>query len=190
MIFTNNYSGQGTLFFHTGYTKEAAKCEISDIRFIPAEPFPKKNECASNGDFSDGLKKWNFWQITASEGSNLISQVKEDGYNCCLIKGQVGGKLMGLAQAVKATSGTVYKLSASVKSPNKTEKSFLGARVAFYINKKEKQLIWTYNTDGWEEKSLIFTNNYNGVATLYFHTGYTTNACEALFKNISLIKQK
>ena len=96
-----------------------------------------------------------------------------------------------MSQAVSVVSGAVYKLSANVKSLDAKEKTLFGARVAFYApGQKEQQLLWTYNTKGWEDKNLIFTNSYSGAATLYFHTGYTTNSCTALFKDLSLFKKK
>jgi len=190
LIFTNRFSGQATFFFHTGYTKPAAKCEVTDVKFISAEPFIKSNDCAVNGDFKSDYKGWNLWQIKAEEATGTISRVSNDGAPYILIKGREGGKLMGLSQAVSMTSGTVYRLSAAVKSKDSDSKAFFGARAALFVKgQKEHQLLWTYNTKDWEEKSLIFTNRVSGVATLYFHTGYTTNACEALFKNISLIKR-
>lgn len=190
LIFTNRFSGQATFFFHTGYTKPAAKCEVTDIQFASAEPFIKSNECAVNGDFKSDYKGWNLWQIKAEEATGTISRVTKDGAPCILIKGREGGKLMGLAQAVNMTSGAVYRFSAAVKSQDGTPQAFFGARVALFAkDQKEQQLLWTYNTKDWETKDLIFTNNFKGAATLYFHTGYTTNACEAFFKNISLIKQ-
>ena len=190
LAFTNQYSGQATFFFHTGYTKPSAKCEVTDIRLIPAESFPKINEVASNGNFKDELKGWDFWNVKGEEASNAVSRVTDKEEACVLIKGQPGGKLMGMCQAVNLTSGTVYKLSAAAKSEDQTPKAFFGARAALFANgQKEKQLLWTYNTKGWVERELIFTNCISGPATLFFHTGYTTNECRAFFKNISLIKK-
>ncbi|MBR5900737.1 hypothetical protein IKZ40_00125 [bacterium] len=191
LIFTNNFSGLATLFFHTGYTKPQAKCEIKDIRFIPQEKFPKSNECASNGSFKDDMKGWDFWNVKGAEASNAVTRVADQDETYVLIKGQSGGKLLGLCQAVNLTSGAVYRFSATARSKDQTPKAFFGARAAiFAAGQKEKQILWTYNTKGWSEKELIFTNSVSGTATLFFHTGYTTNACQALFKNISLIKKK
>ena len=191
LVFTNLYSGVATLFFHTGYTTNAALCVVKDISLVPENPFPRKNLCSFNGDFKDGTKGWTFWQIPAAEASNLITRVSGDSGDCVEVKGQTGNRLMGMSQAVSVVSGAVYKLSASVKSQDEKGKTLFGARVAFYApGQKEQQLLWTYNTKGWEAKTLIFTNSYSGAATLYFHTGYTTNSCTAMFKELSLVKRR
>ena len=191
LVFTNRVTGMATLFFHTGYTTNAATCLVKDISLIPANDYPKANICSSNGDFKNDLKGWNFWQITASEGSNIIKRVSEGEEAHVLLEGRSGGRLMGLSQAVSVVSGAVYRMSANVKSQDVKEKGFFGARVALYApNQKEQQIVWTYNTKDWEAKNLVFTNNYSGAATFYFHTGYTTNACEAMFKDLSLIKKR
>ncbi|MBR5946182.1 hypothetical protein IKZ80_03765, partial [bacterium] len=176
---------------HTGYTTNAAYCFVKDISLAPENPFPRKNLGSFNGDFKDGTKGWTFWQIPAEEASNFITRVSGEFGDCVQIKGQPGNRLMGMSQAVSVVSGAVYKLSANVKSLDAKEKTLFGARVAFYApGQKEQQLLWTYNTKGWEDKNLIFTNSYSGAATLYFHTGYTTNSCTALFKDLSLFKKK
>lgn len=191
LSFTNRVTGVATLFFHTGYTTNAATCLVKDISLIPANKYPKANTCSSNGDFKNDLKGWNFWQVSAAEGSNLISRVSEGDDNFVLIKGQSGNRLVGMSQAVGMVSGKVYRITANVKSQDVREKTLFGARVALYApNQKEQQIVWTYNTKGWEAKNLVFTNNYSGAATFYFHTGYTTNACEAMFKDLSLIKKR
>ena len=191
LVFTNRVTGMATLFFHTGYTTNAATCLVKDISLIPANDYPIANICSFNGDFESDLKGWKFWQIPASEGSNLIERASGEYGNCVVVKGQPGGRLMGMSQAVSVVSGAVYRMSANVKSRDAKDKGFFGARVALYApNQKERQIVWTYNTKGWEAKSLVFTNNYSGAATFYFHTGYTTNACEAMFKDLSLIKKR
>ena len=190
IVFTNRFSGVATLFVHTGYTTNAAECLVKEIKLLPENKFPKRNMCSYNGDFLDGTKGWNFWHISGMEASNLITRVSGDYGSCVTVKGQAGNRLMGMSQAVSVVSGAVYRLSANVKSQDQREKTFFGARVAFYApDQKEQQLLWTYNTKDWEAQSLVFTNNYSGKATLYFHTGYTTNACTAMFKDLSLIKR-
>ncbi|MBO7543889.1 carbohydrate binding domain-containing protein [bacterium] len=189
VVFTNDYSGLATLFFHTGYTTNKADCVVKEIALVPENPYPSKNICSSNGDFKEGTKGWNFWQITEAEASNLITRVSEGDSSHIVINGLPGKRLMGMAQAVNVVSGTVYKLSAKVKSQDKSK--LLGARVALYApNQKERQLLWPYGTKDWEEQTLVFTNSFSGAATLYFHTGYTTNSCTALFKDLSLIKRR
>lgn len=190
IVFTNRFSGVATLFVHTGYTTNAAECLVKEIELLPENKFPKRNMCSYNGDFLDETKGWNFWHISGMEASNLITRVSGDYGSCVTVKGQAGNRLMGMSQAVSVVSGAVYRLSANVKSQDQREKTFFGARVAFYApDHKEQQLLWTYNTKDWEAQSLVFTNNYSGKATLYFHTGYTTNACTAMFKDLSLIKR-
>jgi hypothetical protein len=191
LVFTNKVTGSATLFFHTGYTTNAATCLVKDISLIPENEYPNANVCSSNGDFKNDLKDWNFWQVSAAEGSNVISRVSEGEDNFVLIKDQNGNRLVGMSQAVSVVSGAVYRMSANVKSQDAKEKGFFGARVAFYApGQKDQQLLWTYNTKDWEAKNLIFTNYYSGTATFYFHTGYTTNACEAMFKDLLLIKKR
>ena len=191
LSFTNRFTGFATLFFHTGYTTNAATCLVKDISLIPENKYPASNTCSSNGDFKNDLKGWNFWQISASEGSNLISRISKDEDNYVQIKGQTGNRLIGMSQAVGMVSGKVYRITANVKSQDDREKTLFGARVALYApNQKEQQLVWTYNTKGWETKNLVFTNHYSGAATLYFHTGYTTNACTAMFKDLSLVRKR
>ncbi|MBR4466358.1 carbohydrate binding domain-containing protein [bacterium] len=190
LTFTNRYSGSATLFVHTGYTTNAAECLVKDIALLPENPFPRRNVCSFNGDFKDGTKGWDFWHISGTEASNLIERTSGDYGSCVIVKGQPGSRLMGMSQAVSVVSGAVYRMSANVKSQDVKERSFFGARVAFYApGQKEHQLLWTYATKDWEEKILVFTNNYSGKATFFFHTGYTTNACTAMFKDLSLIKR-
>lgn len=189
LTFTNRYSGSATLFVHTGYTTNAAECLVKDIALLPENPFPARNTCSFNGDFNDGTKGWDFWHVSGTEASNLIERASGDYGSCVVVNGQPGGRLMGMSQAVSVVSGSVYRMSASVKSQDVKEKGFFGARVAFYApGQKEHQLLWTYATKDWERKDLVFTNNYSGKATFFFHTGYTTNACTAMFKDLSLIK--
>jgi hypothetical protein len=189
VTFTNRFSGSATLFIHTGYTTNAAECLVKDIALLPGNPFPTKNACSFNGDFKDGTKGWDFWHVSGTEASNLIERASGDYGSCVVVKGQPGGRLMGMSQAVSVVSGAVYRMSANVKSQDVKEKEFFGARVAFYApGQKEQQLLWTYATKDWEKKDLVFTNNYSGKATFFFHTGYTTNACTAMFKDLSLIK--
>lgn len=190
LTFTNAFTGKATLFFHTGYTTNTSHCAVKDIALIPANDYPAKNVCSRNGDFKDGLKGWNYWQIPAQEASNLISRADGD-VPYVVIKGKEGNKLMGMSQAVNVVSGAVYKLSAMAKSGEPSDKAFFGARVALYApGAKEKQLLWTYGTKDWEKKELVFTNVFTGAATLYFHTGYTTNSCVALFRELTLIKKR
>ena len=189
LTFTNRFSGMATLFIHTGYTTNAVECLVKDIALLPENAFPARNTCSSNGDFKDGTKGWDPWHISAEEASNLITRVTGDFGSCVMVKGQPGSRLMGLSQAVSVVSGAVYRMSANVKSQDVKEKEFFGARVAFYApGQKEQQLLWTYATKDWEKKDMVFTNNYSGKATFFFHTGYTTNACTALFKDLSLTK--
>ena len=191
LSFTNRFTGFATFFFHTGYTTNAATCLVKDISLIPENKYPKANTCSSNGDFKNDLKGWSFWQVSGTEGSNLISRISKDEDNYVQIKGQSGNRLIGLSQAVGMVSGKVYRITANVKSQDEREKTLFGARVALYApNQKEQQLVWTYNTKGWETKQLVFTNYYSGAATLYFHTGYTTNACTAMFKDLSLVRKR
>lgn len=189
-VFTNRVTGIATLFFHTGYTTNSSNCAVKDIALVPANDYPAQNVRSRNGGFKDGLKGWNYWQIQAQEGSNLIF-LAEGKEPYAVIKGKSGGKLMGLSQAVNVSSGAVYRLRATVKSKEYAEKTLFGARVALYApGVKERQLVWTYATKDWEKKELVFTNVFTGAATLYFHTGYTTNSCEAFFKDISLTKKR
>ncbi|MBO4554016.1 hypothetical protein J5754_06365 [bacterium] len=191
LVFTNRYSGVATLFVHTGYTTNAAECLVREIALLPENPFPSRNVCSFNGNFNDGTKGWDFWHISGTEASNLIERASGDYGNCVVVKGQSGSRLMGMSQAVSVVSGSIYRMSANVKSQDVKEKGFFGARVAFYApGQKEHQLLWTYATKDWEKKTLVFTNNYSGKATFFFHTGYTTNSCTALFKDLSLIKRK
>lgn len=191
LTFTNFYSGLATLFVHTGYTTNAVECLVKEIELLPENPFPSKNFCSFNGDFKDGTKGWDFWHISGTEASNLIERASGGYGSCVVVKGQPGSRLMGMSQAVSVVSGAVYRMSANVKSNDVKEKGFFGARVAFYApGQKEHQLLWTYATKDWEEKSLVFTNYFSGKATFFFHTGYTTNACTAMFKDLSLVKGK
>ena len=191
LTFTNFYSGLATLFVHTGYTTNAVECLVKEIELLPENPFPSRNVCSFNGDFKDGTKGWDFWHISGTEASNLIERASGGYGSCVVVKGQPGSRLMGMSQAVSVVSGAVYRMSANVKSNDVKEKGFFGARVAFYApGQKEHQLLWTYATKDWEEKSLVFTNYFSGKATFFFHTGYTTNACTAMFKDLSLVKGK
>ena len=190
IVLTNRFSGKATIFFHTGYTTNSSSCAVKDIALIRANDYPAQNIRSSNGDFRNDLKGWSYWQISPQEASNLISRVEGD-VPCVEIKGQAGNKLMGLSQAVNVVSGDVYRLSAQAKSQDPNGKAFFGARVALYApGTNEKQLIWTYNTKDWEKKELVFTNAFTGTATLYFHTGYTTNSCVAQFRELILVKKR
>ena len=165
---------------HTEIPDPAASSVTSaDLGYDPNDWFLAENNLVSNGDFKEQLAPWHYWQLKEGDGKKFIA-LKEKALS---VNGQAN-RLMGVAQSVTLTSGTVYRLGAKVKSQkyDSNKKEYLGARLALNApNQKEQQVVWLYNRAGWVADYVYFTNYYSGPATIFFHTGYTkdnTAPCE------------
>ena len=97
------------------------------------------------------------------------------------------GETYGLRQAVPVTSGAVYRLSAKFRSYETDYEDRSGARLAFYTpGGVEKEVLWNENFKNWKSKGLVFTNHFNGDATVYFHLGNAKTSSSGDVTDISL----
>jgi len=161
-----------------------------------------------NGNFQHDLSSWRFWNYA----KNDTTTVKRLEYNKIITRSYIElngngeieektkeksvasasvrirnlkNKRTGLSTVCNVTSGRVYRLSGSVKTVDSS--NLFGARLAFFLPpQKEKQILWVWEKKDWIRKSLTFTNNVSGSATIYFHMGYGNNAATGAFKNIRL----
>jgi hypothetical protein len=124
-----------------------------------------------NGSFADGLRFW-----TAFNPSNEVwtAQDQDARATTFLGIGNPHGEFTGVRQDVKVESGTVYRLSATVRSviTNNSQMGF-GARVFCRLpSQHEYELVWMTEFNSWWDKCVLLTNAFAGQASIGVHLGY------------------
>ncbi|MCX7003226.1 MAG: hypothetical protein NTV22_08135 [bacterium] len=145
-----------------------------------------------NGDFAKGLQGWSYWK-DARVSSNLISVVRHDDKYRTTHVLQIENpdkKMMGVQQPVALVSGTIYRLSAKVRSTATIDSSVIfGGRVALYLPPQAEQaIVWVTENTNWWGRTLEFTNTVTGVGALYVHMGYGSVASTGEFAGVALEK--
>ena len=176
--------------------KESPKKEIVKKESLKKEvPKPKiksyKN-LLKNSTFKTGKEKWRPWQHAKNQPENItiINVENNKKFDSALRIENPKAVLIGLQQLASLKSGTVYRLSGSVRSTqNNDNKRIFGGRVALFLPpQKEKEIVWMSEYNKWWEKDLVFTNQVTGVASIYVHMGYGNVASTGEFANIKLEK--
>ncbi len=142
-----------------------------------------------NGDFAQGLKGWDYWQHAGRATNEIrVTQIAAQPAQWALQIQNPQKQLTGVGQLVTLVSGTVYRLSARVRSTATINpKSIFGGRVALFLPPQpEQSLLWMSESTDWWAKALVFTNHVSGAATLFVHLGYGGVASTGEFANISL----
>jgi hypothetical protein len=138
-----------------------------------------------NGSFQNGLTGWSTWAF-ADNVSNAA--VVTDGV--LRLRNAAQRLQVGLKQYARVASGSVYRLSGTVRSliTNDSKMGF-GARIAYKVDTdKEYDLVWMCEYNNWWDKSLLITNNCDGDAMITLHLGYGNFKTSGEFKNVRLEK--
>lgn len=145
-----------------------------------------------NGDFSAGLANWGLWREAKARPETLrvVSFSTPQGVRYALRIENPFCAPIGVQQPVRVTSGTVYRLSAMVRSIAGHDTNVIfGGRVAFYLPpQREQEIVWMTEYNKWWRRELIFTNLVDGLATVYVHLGYGNVATTGEFTDIVLEK--
>ena len=143
-----------------------------------------------NGCFENGMQAWDPW-LHATTYSNALSVVPATGLrgiSTALRIENPDAMYLGAQQRVRVSSGTVYRLSATVRSLATADSAVLfGGRVAFFLPPQhEQQIVWMSEYNRWLDKALVITNTVSGTATIYAHMGYGATHSTGEFTNIKL----
>lgn len=145
-----------------------------------------------NGDFSAGLANWSLWREAKArpELIRVVSFSTSQGERHALRIENPYRVPIGVQQPVRVTSGSVYRLSAMVRSVAGHDTNVIfGGRVAFYLPpQREHEIVWMTEYNQWWRRELVFTNLVDGVATVYVHLGYGNVATTGEFTDIVLEK--
>jgi hypothetical protein len=146
---------------------------------------------SQNGDFTQGLTGWDYWQHACSATNEVrVLQVSAQPRQFALQIQNPTKSLTGVRQLLPLESGAVYRLSARARSLATTNpKIVFGGRVAVFLPPQPEQaLLWMSESTDWWAKALVFTNHVSGTATLFAHLGYGNVASTGEFANIALDK--
>lgn len=144
-----------------------------------------------NGDFTQGLTGWDYWQHAGSATDEVrVLQLSAHPRQFALHIQNPTKRLTGIRQLLPLESGAVYRLSARARSTATTNpKIIFGARVAVFLPPQPEQaLLWMSESTDWWDKTLVFTNHVSGMATLFAHMGYGNVASTGEFADIRLEK--
>jgi|GEM_PF-1270798 len=145
-----------------------------------------------NGNFSEGLANWSLWRDAKiySNSVSIISVPGPSGARAALRIENPHKAQIGVQQLARVTSGSVYRLSAAVRSVAGHDTNVIfGGRVAFYLQpQREQEIVWMTEYNQWWRRELVFTNLVDGVATVYAHLGYGNVATTGEFTDIVLEK--
>lgn len=134
-----------------------------------------------NGRFLEGLDGWRPWG-DAQAYSNGVRVVNE-----AYIRIENPTRAMvGIAQEVPVTSGTVYRLSGRARSTGRTTSEIIfGGRIGVYIpGQREVEVVWPTEYIYWSDRSTVFTNMVDGMARVFVHMGYGNVGSTGEFTNI------
>jgi len=138
-----------------------------------------------NGSFSAGLEGWQPWRHGVAH-TNLLSVRQEGGQTFARIENPLA-QLIGLQQTVVLRSGTVYRVRASARAPQNDPRSLWGARVAVYLPPQpEHAVVWMYQDNTFTTREVVFTNQTDGIATVYAHMGFGIIAATGEFTGIAV----
>ena len=153
-------------------------------------PVPKKKtNLLKNGKFDDGIKKWHLWQNAKNTPQNIkVVDIENNNHFSSAVRIEnPDKKLLGISQIATLISGSVYRLSGTVRSLGNDKSKIFGGRIAIYLPpQKEKEIVWMSEHDKFWKKELIFTNLVTGPATVYVHLGYGGVATTGEFAWIEL----
>ena len=143
-----------------------------------------------NSTFKSGKDNWQPWQHAKNQPDNLkiISVDNNNDFDSALKIENPNAVLIGMQQVASVKSGSVYRLSGTVRSmlPRDDDKIF-GGRISVYLPpQKEKQIVWMGEYNKWWKKELVFTNQVSGIAVIYVHLGYGGVSSTGEFTNIKL----
>lgn len=140
-------------------------------------------EQLKEGKFDKDLEGWKNYKNTPD---NAYQVMTEEDVTFLRIDNPAG-ETYGLRQPVPVSSGAVYRLSAKFRSFETDYEDRSGARLAFYTpGGQEKEVLWNGNFKNWKSKSLVFTNHFDGDATVYFHLGNAKTSSSGDVTDISL----
>ncbi len=167
---------------------EQAKGTLPRVQ-APVSPIQLPN-LLKNRRFEEGLRGWGKWQ-TAQQFPDSLKPIAVEGITGISTGLRIENphvKLIGVKQHVRVVSGSVYRLSGRVRSvASENNKALFGGRIGFWLlPQKEKQIVWMSEYDKWWRKELVFTNEVDGMATVYAHMGYGNIASTGEFTDIRL----
>ena len=143
-----------------------------------------------NSLFKSGKENWGSWQHAKNQPENItiIKVENKKDFDSALRIENPKAVLIGLQQLASLKSGTVYRLSGTVRSTqNNDNKKIFGGRIAIFLPpQKEKEIVWMSEHNKWWEKELVFTNQVSGVASIFVHMGYGGVSSTGEFTNIKL----
>lgn len=163
----------------------------------PAKPVPApapttRQSLLKNGNFSERLANWSMWRDakTYPNALNVVLVPGPSGARTALRIENPYKAQIGVQQLARVESGSVYRLSATVRSVATHDTNVIfGGRVAFYLPPQpEYDIVWVTEYNQWWRRERIFTNEVDGVATIYVHLGYGNVATTGEFTDITLEK--
>ena len=194
IVFTNRVTGMATVYLDMGSGGVGSTGEFTDVRLemitdvkraMAPEAVFRMQPCGAanllrNGSFTNAGAAWE----PRKDAATIDGSVVYTGGVVRLLN--PADKMVGIQQTVAMQSGEVYRLAGTVRSlcTNDANVGF-GARVAWFMRgQKEHALDWTSEHNSWSEKSVVFTNEATGAATVYLHMGYGGIGSTGEFKDI------
>ena len=182
-----------------GKTITVVKAETVAKKPAPVKEFQKSKakiqsfkNLLKNSLFKSGNENWGLWQHAKNQPENItiIKVENKKDFDSALRIENPKAVLIGLQQLASLKSGTVYRLSGSVRSTQThNNKKIFGGRIAIFLPpQKEKEIVWISEHNEWWEKELVFTNQVSGVANIFVHMGYGGVSSTGEFANIKLEK--
>jgi len=151
--------------------------------------YVSNNNLLKNGKFDNSIDGWHLWREAKKNPHNvkIIDAKDNNDFSSAVRIENPNKKLLGLSQVVTLTSGSIYRVSGTVRSLGNDNSKIFGGRIAIYLPpQKENAIVWMSEYDKWWEKDLVFTNEVTGPATVYAHLGYGGVASTGEFSNIRL----
>jgi len=142
-----------------------------------------------NSKFDEGMDEWHLWRGAKKNPQNVKNvEVEYNNNFSSAIRIENPDKiLLGISQVATLTSGSVYRLSGTVRSLGNDGTKIFGGRIAIYLPpQKEREIVWMSEYDNFWEKELVFTNLVTGPSTVYAHLGYGGVATTGEFADIRL----
>lgn len=162
------------------------------VKAVPVPAPTTRRSLLKNGSFSEHLANWSMWRDakTYPNALKVITVPASSGTRTALRIENPYKAQIGVQQLARVESGSVYRLSAAVRSVATHDTNVIfGGRVACYLPPQpEYDIVWVTEYNQWWRRERIFTNEVDGVATIYVHLGYGNVATTGEFTDITLEK--
>lgn len=152
-------------------------------------PYVEEYIHVQNSDFSAKGLHWDYWG-NAVLHTNHVRFLNEGEQSFVQIINP-DSSLMGVRQPVRVEEGGVYRLSGIARSAHHDPARIFGGRVAVYLpDRRDIELVWMTHNNTWQSRSVVFTNETAGMATVYAHMGYGGVSATGEFTDVRLERLK